>query len=285
MHDELEEIRRGFNTQIYTLNIDDLRAPSVVTSYTGATTTTDHNGYTKGSLYYVSHYRRGLAVFDVTEPNQLREVAHFDTFLTPAANSAGTDGAWGVYPFLPSGTVLISDISNGLFVLKDNSATLGSSAGQIGFIGTAASIAESGGSITVRLQRSGGSAGTVSIQYATSDRTAAAGGDYTATGGTLTWPGGDTSERSFTVSIANDTSEETDETLAVVLSSPNGGASIEGSAMFTITITNDDVAATPARSGGGGGGAIGADVLVLLALLWVARRARGRQRCAAGPES
>lgn len=272
IHDELEEIRRGLNTQLYTMNLDNLRAPSVVTSYTGPTTTTDHNGYTKGNFYYVSHYRRGLAVFDVADPNQLREVAHFDTFLAPAANSAGTDGAWGVYPFFPSGTVAISDISNGLFLLKANTASLATSAGQIGFIGSAGTVAENAGTAVVRLQRSGGYMGAVSIQYTTSDGTATAGSDYSATTGTLTWPAGDASERSFTVPITSDAQTESDEALVVTLSNPDGGASIEGSATFNITITNDVGIAQPSVRGGGGGGAMGGDILLLLALLGLARR-------------
>jgi choice-of-anchor B domain-containing protein len=120
VHDELDELRRGLNTQIYTLDIGDLRAPNLVTSYIGGTTTTDHNGYTIGDRYYVSHYKRGLVIFDSTNPAALKEIGSFDTYLSPSANSAGTDGAWGVYPFLPSGTVLISDIENGLFLLKRN---------------------------------------------------------------------------------------------------------------------------------------------------------------------
>jgi choice-of-anchor B domain-containing protein len=269
VHDELEEIQRGLNTQLYTMSLDNLRAPSVVTSYTGSTTTTDHNGYTKGTFYYVSHYRRGLAVFDVTNPNQLREVAHFDTFLAPAANSAGTDGAWGVYPFFPSGTVAISDISNGLLLLKPNTASLATSAGQIGFIGLAATVAESAGSAVVRLQRSGGYVGAVSIQYTTGDGSASSSGDYTATTGTLTWPDGDVSERTVTIPITNDIQTESDEGLTITLSNPNGGASIEGSATFNLTITNDDVASPPRR---GGGGAVGGDILLLLTILGLARR-------------
>lgn len=120
VHDELDELRRGINTQIYTLDVSDLGAPSLVTSYIGGTTTTDHNGYTIGNRYYVSHYKRGLVVFDSTNPRALTEIGSFDTYLSPSANSAGTDGAWGVYPFLPSGTVLVSDIENGLFMLKLN---------------------------------------------------------------------------------------------------------------------------------------------------------------------
>jgi choice-of-anchor B domain-containing protein len=280
VHDELEEIRRGLSTQIYTMNLDNLRAPTIVTSYQGATTTTDHNGYSKGNFYYTSHYRRGLVVFDATTPNQLREVAHLDTFLTPAPNSSGTDGAWGVYPFLPSGTIVISDISNGLFVLRDKAATLAGSAGQIGFIGTAATVSENAGTATVRLQRNGGYMGAVSIQYATSDGTATTGSDYTSTSGTLTWDAFDASERSFTVPIANDSQIESDETITVTLSNAAGGAAIEGSPTYTLTLGNDDVAATPpppASSGGGGGGAIGGDLLfVLFTLLGISRRSRER---------
>jgi len=120
VHDELDELRRGLNTHIYTLDIADLRTPSLATSYTGATTSTDHNGYTIGNRYYVAHYKRGLVLFDSTTPTSLTEIGSFDTYLAPSANSAGTDGAWGVYPFLPSGTLLVSDIENGLFLLKRN---------------------------------------------------------------------------------------------------------------------------------------------------------------------
>ena len=120
VHDELDELRRSLNTHIYTLDVGDLRVPSLVTSYTGGSTTTDHNGYTVGNRYYVSHYKRGLVIFDVTNPRALAEIGSFDTYLSPSANTAGTDGAWGVYPFLPSGTLLVSDIENGMFLLRKN---------------------------------------------------------------------------------------------------------------------------------------------------------------------
>ena len=54
-------------------------------------------------------------------------------FLAPIANEAGTDGAWGVYPFFPSGIVVISDINNGLIVLRDHAATLAQQSGRLGF--------------------------------------------------------------------------------------------------------------------------------------------------------
>ena len=131
-HDELEEIQFGLSTQIYTLSLANLRAPTVQVSM-GSTTTTDHNGYMRGSYYYVSHYRRGVVVYDPPNPTQLVEVAHFDNYVTPSTNVAGTDGTWGIYPFLPSGNLLVSDIENGLFVLRDHVQTLKRSVGRVGF--------------------------------------------------------------------------------------------------------------------------------------------------------
>jgi choice-of-anchor B domain-containing protein len=269
IHDELDEIQRGINTQIYTMRLDDLRTPSIVTSYFGPNTTTDHNGYTKGNLYYVSHYRRGVVIFDVRNPSAFTEIAHFDTFLAPAANSAGTDGAWGVYPYLPSGTIVVSDITNGLFVLKDNTPALSQSAGQLGFAIPAVSAAENGPA-TVLVRRSAGFAGAVSIQYATSDGTANAGSDYTATSGTLSWADGDLGDKSFTIALTNDSQIDPDETFVVTLSNIAGGAVLEGSSTLTVTITNDDVAAPPDDDGGGGA----KDFLFLafLALLTARRR-------------
>ncbi len=279
-HDELEEIRKGFNTAIYTMSLDDLRAPLIVTSYQGTGTATDHNGYTKGKRYFVSHYRRGLVVFDVSNPAQLREIGAFDTFLAPAADTAGTDGAWGVYPFLPSGTVLISDISNGLFVLKDNTAGLDALPGRLSFIGTSTQVRENSGSFVVRLQRTGGYAGAVSVQYATRDGTATAGGDYQATSGTLNWPAGDTTERTLSVSVNSDSASEGDETFSIQLSNAGGNAAIDGVDSFQVTLANDAPAVTPTTpppSGGGGGGALGPDLLLILSACWgLSRRKRHR---------
>lgn len=50
------------------------------------------------------------------------EVAFFDTY--PANNSATFAGAWGVYPYLPSGTIIVSDINRGLFVLREQPGPL-----------------------------------------------------------------------------------------------------------------------------------------------------------------
>lgn len=278
VHDELEEIRRGLFTQIYTMNVDDLRNPFIVASYQGPDTTTDHNGYVKGQLLYVSHYRRGLVIFDASNPSQLREIGHFDTFIAPSDNTAGFDGAWGVYPFLPSGTILISDISNGLFVLRDRAAGLSQSAGQVGFVGVSASVGESAGAARITLRRNVGFAGAVSVDYATSDGAATAGADYAATSGTLNWGAGDLGERVINVPITNDTQSEGNETLRITLSNATGGVAIEGSAAIDVTITDDDAVMPPGPGNGGGGGASGLGVLGLLGLLALAAR-REQKAC------
>jgi hypothetical protein len=43
------------------------------------------------------------------------KIGQYDTYPT---QTTGFDGCWGVYPFLPSGTILAADITEGLFVLS-----------------------------------------------------------------------------------------------------------------------------------------------------------------------
>jgi len=272
VHDELEEIRLGRFTQIYMMSLNDLRNPFIVANYQGPDTTTDHNGYTTGNLLYVSHYRRGLVVFDTTIPQQLREVAHFDTFLAPVANSAGTDGAWGVYPFFPSGTVVVSDISNGLFVLRDLSAGFAQNPGRIGFAAAAASVSEGATVVNVTVRRNAGYAGDVSVSYSTSDLTATTGLDYSAASGTLSWGPGDLNERTISVLIQNDAQNEPNETFRITLANLTGGATFDGAATLDVTIANDDVGAQPGSGIRGGGGAAGTDLLWLFWLYLMARR-------------
>jgi choice-of-anchor B domain-containing protein len=120
LHDELDEQNFGHNSWIRTINITSLTAPTVSTIYTGPTLAIDHNGYTIGNKFYFSNYTRGIGILDVTNPNAPVELGYFDTY--PTSNTATFNGAWGVYPFLPSGNILISDIQRGLIVVREQSA-------------------------------------------------------------------------------------------------------------------------------------------------------------------
>jgi hypothetical protein len=64
------------------------------------------------------------------------------------------------------------------------------------------SVAPSTGAVTVTVERAGGSSGIAIANYGTSDGSAVAGTDYTATFDSLTWPDGDTTPRTFIVPIA-----------------------------------------------------------------------------------
>ena len=73
-----------------------------------------HNTYWLNDYLVTSYYTFGCVVYDASRPENLVEVANFDT--SPFAGN-GFNGAWGVYPFLPSGNLLISDIEGGLRIL------------------------------------------------------------------------------------------------------------------------------------------------------------------------
>lgn len=120
IQDELDEMNFGFNTRMRALDIRDLSNPSIRGEFEGSTRAIDHNGFTLGDYYYMSNYRRGLTVIDVSDVENMQEVAFFDTFAIPEANIASFNGAWGAYPYLPSGNILVSDIEYGLWVLRLN---------------------------------------------------------------------------------------------------------------------------------------------------------------------
>ncbi|WP_324753653.1 choice-of-anchor B family protein [Roseovarius sp. Pro17] len=122
VQDELDEQSLGLNTTMRVFDISDLTNPTLVSIWTGPDKNIDHNGFVKGDKYYMSAYRRGLSILDIATPGSVNEVAFFDTFPVPAANSASFNGAWGAYPFLPSGTLLVSNIEDGLFILRESAA-------------------------------------------------------------------------------------------------------------------------------------------------------------------
>jgi len=86
---------------------------------------------------------------------------------------------------------------------------------------------------------------TVTVRYATSNRTAISGTDYTAISGTLTFAPGDTSE-DISVVLIGDQVVEPDETFKITLSSPQNATL--GDASAVITIQNDDLPAVPVIS-------------------------------------
>lgn len=104
-----------------------------------------------------------------------------------------------------------------------------------------------GGSLSFIVTRSGSSTASFSIAYATANGSAAAGSDYTASSGTLSFLTGETS-KSVSVSTINDTAIEGNENLVLNLSAPSAGSTIgDGQGVGTI-IDNDSAAPPPGIS-------------------------------------
>ena len=115
--DEFDEIDLDLSTRTHVFDVTDLDAPVHLYAHDLGTSATDHNLYVRGDLVFEANYTSGLRVLrfgDLAE-REIEEAAFFDTF--PSSEAAGTVGAWSVYPYLPSGTIVVSDIENGLFVL------------------------------------------------------------------------------------------------------------------------------------------------------------------------
>jgi len=74
-----------------------------------------HNVHVWNDYLLISYYTDGGRIVDASRPENLIEVGNYDTWL---GGDGGFSGAWGLYPFLPSQTVLVSDINNGLYVLQ-----------------------------------------------------------------------------------------------------------------------------------------------------------------------
>ena len=89
---------------------------------------------------------------------------------------------------------------------------------------------------TIAVNRSGGSTGTVSVDYATSNGTAIAGTDYNATSGTLTWADGDMAPKTISITTLADFIQDDAETFNITLSNPVGTTFVgPSSSIMTIT--------------------------------------------------
>jgi choice-of-anchor B domain-containing protein len=80
-------------------------------------TSIPHNPLIAGRYVCVAYYHDGIQIWDIANPAQPQHVAGYDTYPINVTYN-NWYGAWGCYPFLPSGTVLGSDVHNGLFVFR-----------------------------------------------------------------------------------------------------------------------------------------------------------------------
>jgi endoglucanase len=168
---------------------------------------------------------------------------------TVAVPISGTTGFSGTKTFsftlsAVSGAALGSPASatvtiNGSGAPSDGGQT---AAGTLRFSANTYSAQQTAGTVTVTVNRAGGSTGAVTVQYATSNGTASAGTHYTTKTGTLSWAAGSTTAQTFSIPLATSPAFSGSKSFTVTLSAPTGGATLGTPATSTVSI----VGATPA---------------------------------------
>jgi hypothetical protein len=162
-----------------------------------------------------------------------------------------------------NGSLTFSNVPGGLFITATATDTTTGDTSEFGqatqmsltpaslqFSSAAYNVNESGVSATITVTRTGNSDGAVSVNYATSNGTATAGSDYTSATSTLSWNSNDTTDKTFTVPVTDDTSLEADETVNLTLSSPGGNAVLgaQNTALLTIADNESALSITDATS-------------------------------------
>ncbi len=113
--DELAGTVPRTRTVVY--DVSDLDDPVVLTEYLGTNSASDHNLYVRGRYMFESNYVSGLRVIDVADPAHPVEVGYFDT-VPFGDNTPGFAGSWSNYPYFPSGTIVVTSMREGLFVVR-----------------------------------------------------------------------------------------------------------------------------------------------------------------------
>ncbi len=118
VNDEGDEVSGTVKaTRTLVWDLADLDDPVLAKEFMGTTAASDHNLYIKDNLMYQSNYVAGLRIIDITDPVNPVEVGYLDT-VPGGENAPGFAGSWSNYPFFKSGTIVVSSIEQGLFVVR-----------------------------------------------------------------------------------------------------------------------------------------------------------------------
>ena len=97
-------------------NLNDIEEVDRIQAWSPQTNVIPHNTHVDGDFIVTSYYTDGVSVVDVSNPSNMVEVGYYDT--SENYSGGGFNGAWGAYPWLPSGNILVTDIETGLYVLE-----------------------------------------------------------------------------------------------------------------------------------------------------------------------
>jgi hypothetical protein len=206
---------------------------SRVMGYPGCTPAVSANGTSNGIIWGV---QRGPV--SGTGPTVLWacNVSNISTEIYNSTQAGArdqlTNGVKFIVPTIANGKVYVGG--------RSNLSVFGLLGGALQFSSPTYSVHESAGMATITVNRLGGSQGAVQVKYATTTGgTAVQGQEYLSTSGTLSWSSGDSSSKTFNVSILDNNQAETNHTVFMVLSNATGGASLGGQVNAVLTILED----------------------------------------------
>ena len=105
----------GYDRHLTILEVTDLTDPQVISRFSTRAGLSVHNIEVLDGIAYVSYYIDGLRVVDLRDPENPKEVGHFDT--VPAQDERDiVQGLWGVH--VDDGVVYASDFETGTYAFE-----------------------------------------------------------------------------------------------------------------------------------------------------------------------
>jgi choice-of-anchor B domain-containing protein len=102
-----DEVSNSFLASYDVSNLQNIRLLDKIQSNPGSSSIV-HNTHIRGNFAITSWYKDGFTITDISRPANLVQTGNFDTW---AAVGSGFDGCWGVYPYLPSGNIIATNIN------------------------------------------------------------------------------------------------------------------------------------------------------------------------------
>ena len=124
MDDELDELEgKTDGTRTLIWDVSSLSDPVLAGTYVSKDKATDHNLYIVGNSMYESNYVSGLRVIDISDRLHPTEAGYFDT--DPIGPDApGFAGTWSNYPFFKDGTIVVTSMNEGVFMLQKHQTSM-----------------------------------------------------------------------------------------------------------------------------------------------------------------
>ncbi|HEX3185742.1 MAG TPA: Calx-beta domain-containing protein [Pyrinomonadaceae bacterium] len=193
--------------------------PTLTSVVTGPTSTIEGNlNSTANSSFSVDFF-----VSNSCDPSGFGQGASFVGSAQANTDANGNAAFSAQFPVsLPNGSAVTATATDAVGNTSEFSlCRLVNAPGSVQFFASRYFVFEQDGLATITVSRTTGTAETGSVDYATSNGTALAGSDFTASSGTLTFGPGETF-KTFTVPTIDDVTDENTETVNLTLSNPIG---------------------------------------------------------------